>query len=482
MTAVSAVARERSPLLDAPCADGRASIAVEMPQEPRLKCAPGLRDVLLEVHELSTLALPVVVTTVFEYLPGTTATILAGHLDSPLQKEFIDAATLSTMFTNMTAYTVVFGLSSALDTLCSQALIVVSIALAPILLVNYHTAAILEWLGQDPLLSRLAGDFSRYNLVGLPCAFLYDGVRRVLQAQGELQATVVIAMLSNVVQIGAGLVLAYVLDWGFAGIALSRALGNVSLPLMLLAYFWWRPQRLASWWRRGWDLRQAWAHVGLFLRLGTPSMLMQVLLIWAFEALSLLAGVLPDRVVAVSAHSIVMSVMYIVYMVFVGVSVAANIRVGNLLGAGDWRLARLASRLAIRLSLALGVALGAAVWAASAVIPPAFVDDPDTIALATQALVAWAPFELAEALNCVMQGVFKGAAMRDTAAWTNALSFYAVGLPLAYVLAFPGGGGVEGLWVGLGVGVFASFGALFLLFRRWRWRELAAEARDRTQR
>ncbi|GLD97917.1 hypothetical protein PINS_up006614 [Pythium insidiosum] len=68
-----------------------------MPKQSLPVAILRLGDVLQELQELSALALPVVVTTVFEYLPGTTATILAGHVDSPLKKEFIDAATLSTM-------------------------------------------------------------------------------------------------------------------------------------------------------------------------------------------------------------------------------------------------------------------------------------------------------------------------------------------------------------------------------------------------
>jgi Na+-driven multidrug efflux pump len=52
-----------------------------------------------ELKELLQLAYPVVLTTALEFLPGFTSTIQAGHLQSPFTKEYVDAATLSTMVT-----------------------------------------------------------------------------------------------------------------------------------------------------------------------------------------------------------------------------------------------------------------------------------------------------------------------------------------------------------------------------------------------
>ncbi|KAJ0402430.1 hypothetical protein ATCC90586_000028 [Pythium insidiosum] len=452
--------------------------------------------VLEELWALFELAYPVAITTVLEFLPGTTSTILAGHLDSPLTKEYVDATTLATMFSNISAYSIGFGLSSALDTLCSQAygaqrydkigvyfqsgLIVIGVALVPILIANFYTATFLGWLGQDPVISALAEQFARYNLVGIPCICFYDLARRVLQAQGILRPMLILAVLSNALQVASGYVLAYQLGFGFVGVALARTLGNVSLPLMLWVYFRASPSRLSQWWF-GWDWRSAVAHVGLFLRLGVPGMLMLIMEWWAYEVIAVMAGLLPDTILAVSAHAVIMNVAYLFYMAFVGVSVAANVRIGQYLGANMPEHARLAGMLAMKMVLALSTVAGLTVFLGRDVIPTLFLDDADAIRRASSALMVWAPFELAEALNCLMQGVAKGAAKQDKAAFINGVSFYSIGVPLAYVLAFRLGWGVEGLWVGLGLGVTTSFAALVSVYFRWNWPRLARDAQARTE-
>ncbi|KAJ0398096.1 hypothetical protein P43SY_001186 [Pythium insidiosum] len=491
----SASVQERAPLL--PKAPDTAAIDVEVAiradKQDGEHAAPV--SVLRELSELLALAYPVLLTTALEFLPGFTSTVLAGHIDSPLKKEYVDAATMSTMFTNITAYSIGFGLTSALDTLCSQAygakrfdkigvyaqagVLVLGACLAPIALVNWHMAPVLSWFGQDAVVSELAQVYSRYNLIGIPFVFLYDVLRRAMQAQNVMAPLVAIAVASNVLQIAAGYWLAYRTSWGFAGIALSRSLGNMALPLLVGLYLRARPAFLRQWWA-GWDLSAALEHVGLFLRLGVPGMLMLVMEWWAFELLSLMAGVLPDSILAVSAHAVQMSVVSLVYMVFLGLSVATNIRVGNHLGANEPERARVTATLGFGVVGVVGALLAAAVFVWRHAISALFVDDAETIAMAGHVLLVWAPFEVSEALNCVVQGVFRGVGKQNTAARTNAITYYGVGVPLAYVLAFRLGWGVEGLWVGLGLGVTASFLSLWLVLRRWSWVELARDAEHRT--
>ncbi|KAF0717786.1 Aste57867_2103 [Aphanomyces stellatus] len=79
--------------------------------------APSFRD---EAIALIQFAFPIITTLVLEFLPGAFSVAIVGHIDSPLRKEFVDAATLSTMFLNITGLSIGFGLSTAMDTLCSQ--------------------------------------------------------------------------------------------------------------------------------------------------------------------------------------------------------------------------------------------------------------------------------------------------------------------------------------------------------------------------
>ncbi|TMW59162.1 hypothetical protein Poli38472_007307 [Pythium oligandrum] len=132
------------------------------------------------------------------------------------------------------------------------------------------------------------------------------------------------------------------------------------------------------------------------------------------------------------------------------------------------------------LSLALGAAIGLVVFLGHSDIPKLFVNDAETIANASTILIMWAPFEVFEGLNCVMQGVFRGAGMQNMAARTNGVAFYVLAVPFAYWLGFQVSWGVEGIWIGFGFGVAISAMSLVAVFSRWNWRALADAAQSRT--
>ncbi|ETO84084.1 hypothetical protein F444_01982 [Phytophthora nicotianae P1976] len=452
---------------------------------------------MVEVRELLKLILPVTGTTVLEFLPGFVSILLAGNMGGPNAQHYVDAATISVMLLNVTAQSLGLGLASALDTLCSQAygakridkigiyfqtgVAVLSIALIPMLVVNSFAEPILNLLGQHTNVTYLTRDFSRLMLPGLPFLFLYELVRKVMQCQNVVKPLVVIAVIGNLVNLGAGYGLAYHTSMGFNGIAVARSLGNITLTFLLVPYFMWRPHQLRDWWGHGWNIKAAMNYVNLFVRIGCPGMVMMAVEVWAFEILAILAGNLPDSVVALSTHAVLMNVNIILYTTFYGIAVAASIQVGNCLGANQPKKAKMACYLALGITLGVSVMFAVLLFSLSNYIPCLFLDDDESIDLASKIMAMWSPLEIADGLNAVMQGIFRGAGKQKPAAIANVIGYYGGGIPLGAILAFVADMGVEGLWWGIGFGIAVTLLSLsFLMTNYWHWDQLASTARQRT--
>ncbi|POM75082.1 Multidrug/Oligosaccharidyl-lipid/polysaccharide (MOP) Flippase Superfamily [Phytophthora palmivora] len=242
-----------------------------------------------------------------------------------------------------------------------------------------------------------------------------------------------------------------------------------------------KPEQLRQWWCSGWNLEQAMHHIGLFWRIGSSGMVMMSVEVWAFEILSIMAGVLPNSVVALATHSVLMNVNVMLWTVFYGIAVAASIRVGNCLGANQPKKAKMARNLALAMTLAVSLVFTILLFSLSDHIPRLFLSSDESIDLASKIMAAWSPLEIADGLNAVMQGIFRGAGKQRSAAIANVVGYYGGGISLAAILAFALDQGVEGLWWGIGFGIVATLVAMtFMMLNYWKWDELADDARQRT--
>ncbi|KAG6596054.1 Multidrug/Oligosaccharidyl-lipid/polysaccharide (MOP) Flippase Superfamily [Phytophthora cinnamomi] len=439
-----------------------------------------------EVNILLKLVGPVMITTFFEFLPGFLSIVLAGNMDSPYTPQYL---------LTLVSTAIGLGLTSALDTLCSQAygakrpekigeyvqtgVVVLSANLILVFATSWHAEVLLTWLGQDAEVASLSASFSRWMLPGIPFHYAYELTRKALQAQHILTPLVIIAVVGNAVNIGVGYLLAYHTSVGFNGIAMGRSVGNMVLPLCLIPYFVWRPHHLRQWWASPWNLKVALGHLQVFMRLGVPGMLMNAMEMWGLETLSILSGLLPDSVVSVAAHSVLVNVNLLVYTTFAGLSVAANIRVGNCLGAGLPKTARLARTAALRITFGVATVFALFLYGFNGAIPRLFLNAGKSADLASKVMALWSPLTVVDGLNCVSQGIFRGAGEQKSGAITNALAYYGVGIPAGVYLAFQCELGVEGLWFGTGIGDTLAVITLTLLMKYcWNWEKLADRAKD----
>jgi MATE family multidrug resistance protein len=183
-----------------------------------------------------------------------------------------------------------------------------------------------------------------------------------------------------------------------------------------------------------------------------------------FSSAALLMGWIGTT--ALAAHQIALQVATILFMVPFGISLAATVRVGHAVGRGDPVAARRAGFGAIALGAALMVAMTAIVVAFREVIPLLFLGDDAarnvaTARLAAMLLLIGASFFITDGVQGIAAGALRGLNDTRVPMWFAAVSFWLIGFTCACGLAFPGGLGAVGIWIGFSIAV-ATFAALLV--------------------
>jgi MATE family multidrug resistance protein len=355
-----------------------------------------------------------------------------------------------------------------------RGVVVALLAGVPVALAMAFTREGLLLLGQDPTVAELAGRYNLYKLPTAPGFLVYSALRQYLQARTLMAPATWVMWIGNALHA--------LLDWalifghlgapelGIDGAAISSAITVMFLPLGLAA--WVRVFRLHDGAWRPWD-RRVLSSAGLrqVARLGLPVGATLSLEASAFSLGTLMAGWLGRE--ALASHQIVLSMAALSFMVPLGISQGGAVRVGNLIGRGD------AS--GMRRAIKAALLLGAAVMTVSASLftllrfelPALYTTDARVVALAAQILPLAAAFQLSDGAQVVAGGVLRGMGRPGAAALVNLVGYYAVALPLAYVLAFGSRLGLSGIWVALATGLAVVALSLSFWVRRTARRPLA---------
>jgi MATE family multidrug resistance protein len=319
--------------------------------------------------------------------------------------------------------------------------------------------------------AELTAGYLRIAGVGMIPALLVFTFIAYLSALERTQV-VLWATLAGVV-VNAGLNWAFIFgNWGAPELgARGAAIASVLVQLATLAIVATyaallpalRPYRLLQ---RVW--RADWPAFGLVWRLGWPIGVTGLAEGGMFQATALMMGWIGT--VELAAHGIALQVASVTFMLHVGLSSAATVRAGAAYGARDARSLRDGARVAIWTSQGIGLFVIAAFVTWPETIVGLFIDagDPDApavLAFGTTLLMLAALFQVADSAQIMAVSLLRGLQDTRVPMWLATFSYWAIGIPASYLLAFPLGLGGAGLWLGLVVGL--SFAGATLMHRFW---------------
>jgi MATE family multidrug resistance protein len=339
----------------------------------------------------------------------------------------------------------------------------------------WWSGALLRLLGQSPEIAALGEAYLRIAGIGLVPALLVMVLRSLLSALERAQ----VVLWTTIAAAVANAVLNWMLifgnlglpEMGIAGAALASVLVQIITLLLLASYAALAP-RMAQYrlFLRMW--RPDWPAFRQVFRLGWPIGMTGLSEGFLFSASSVMMGWIGT--VELAAHGIAVEVTAIAFMLHVGISNAATVRTGRFLGAGDVTALRDGALAALGISFAVGLSVIVVYLTLADPMVRLFLNphDPAADAIVAVGMVfvyVAALFQLADAGQVMALGLLRGLGDTRRPMLLTVFSYWFVGIPASYLLAFPAGLGGIGLWLGLVIGL-ATAASLLL----WRFRRLLA--------
>ncbi len=344
----------------------------------------------------------------------------------------------------------------------------------PIWVVLWHAEAIFLVLGQQPAIAAKAASYLHtFQWSFLP--FLFYVILRNFVAALERPLTALWVGASAVV-INAFLVWTLMFGHfglpalGLPGAGIGTTLTNIYMGggLALLVT---RGRRFRRYHLFGRFWRPDWSRFRAIWRVGVPIGVTLAFEVTIFNAATFLMGVISTA--ALAAHAIAIQIPSLTFMVPLGLSTAATVRVGRAYGARDTAGVARAGWSAYGIALVYACGTAILILAFRHQLVGLFLDwsnpaDAVVASIAASYLVWAGIFQIVDGAQVTSAGMLRGLGDTRVPMWLAGLGYWGIGLPVGVALAFWVKLAGIGIWIGLSTGL-ASVAVLMTV--RWAMRE-----------
>jgi MATE family multidrug resistance protein len=187
------------------------------------------------------------------------------------------------------------------------------------------------------------------------------------------------------------------------------------------------------------------------LKIGVPAGIQYVVEVAAFSLSGIMAGWISAE--AQAAHQIALSLASTTYMISIGLAVAGGIKVAEALGRKDATDLRNINKKVIKMSVLWGGICALFFIGFQNTLPQWFTNDGAVIKTAAMLLVWAAIFQIGDSVQANAAGLMRGRQEMKFPTYFVIFAYWVITIPLCYYLGFTQDGGIQGIWIGLSLGL-----------------------------
>jgi multidrug resistance protein, MATE family len=328
-------------------------------------------------------------------------------------------------------------------------------------------------MNQPPAVVNLAASYIDWVAFSLIPVIIFQGYKQFADGLSQTKYSMYAIYLANVVHVFFNYVLIYGV-WGFPkwGI-LGAALGTVISRIMMVVFihFLLRKNIFFKKYFKNFSFKEIRKSIlRKIINLGFPSAMQMLFEVALFTTAIWFSGFLGKN--SQAANQIALTLASSTFMVAMGLSVTAMIRVSNYKGAKDYEKLIIVARSIFLLTILVEVFFGLVFVLLHNFLPHLFLnmsdasqqlDNNEIIAIASQLFLVAAVFQISDGIQVVVLGALRGLQDVKVPMYITFVAYWMIGFPVSYYLGIDTELKTTGIWIGLLAGL--SVAALFLYLR-----------------
>ena len=333
---------------------------------------------------------------------------------------------------------------------------------------------VMYYMDQPKEVVELAIPYLNFVSLSLIPLIVFQAMKQFSDGLSNTKYPMYATILANVINI----ILNYLLifgTFGFPKLGITGAAIGTLFSRIIMVYFLWmifKNKEKFKPYINGFNFKKIEKKISLKLfNLGFPSALQMFFEVGIFTAAIWLSGVLGKNPQA--ANQIALNLSSMTFMIGIGLSVAAMVRVGNQKGLNDFVSLRRIAFSIFFLTFLIEIIFASFFLIFRDWLPTLYLDqntlvnindNKEVVIIASKLLLVAAFFQIFDGLQVAILGALRGLQDVKIPALITFISYWIIGFPVCYYLGLHTSLESMGIWIGLFTGLFTASILLYLRF------------------
>lgn len=342
--------------------------------------------------------------------------------------------------------------------------LILSVVLTAILTLLYFN---IGYLGQPEELMPLIRPYYIISMVSVIFVMMANSFRQFVEGITDPSVSMWILLAGNLLNIVGNYILIYgkcgCPEMGLIGAGYSTLFSRIFMFAMFVMVFLFRPSYKA--YRKG--FMRMWVLPNRLMRvtkLGVPIAFQQGLEAATFSLTAIMVGWLGSLELA--AHQVVIAISTVSFTTYLGLGSATAIRTSYYKGAGDWTQVRKTTVAGIHLGMVVSLLTCLILYVLRNDISFIFSDDPKVSVIVIMLLPILMLYQFVDGAQIVLANALRGLSDVKSIMWISFITNFLIAIPAGYILGFPLGMGIRGIWLAYPIGFVFSVLLLGIRARR----------------